>query len=204
MGELINRIYLRLENTIDASFCYFLLNLQNKVLASLKGIRIGNGLKTMGKVYFSRFPESSIIIGDNCEFRSAHSSNLIGINKFCILSTHSRNAKIVIGNNCGFSGVTVGCRESIKIGSDCMVGANVIITDTDWHSIEIKERRTGTPKTRPTIIEDNVFIGVNSIILKGAYIGENSVIGAGSVVSGRIPANVIAAGNPCRIIKRLM
>ena len=56
---------------------------------------------------------------------------------------------------------------------------------------------------KPVSIGENVFIGCNSIILKGATIGDNTTIGAGSVVSGTIPANCIAAGNPARVIKRL-
>ena len=55
----------------------------------------------------------------------------------------------------------------------------------------------------PTIIGKNVFIGTRSIILKGSKIGDNTIIGAGSVVAGEIPCNVIAAGNPCKIIKKL-
>ena len=58
-------------------------------------------------------------------------------------------------------------------------------------------------KCKPIIIEDNVWLGINSSVLKGVTIGKNSVIGAGSVVTKNIPANVIAAGNPCRVIKKI-
>ncbi|MEM5776015.1 MAG: DapH/DapD/GlmU-related protein, partial [Anaerolineaceae bacterium] len=68
------------------------------------------------------------------------------------------------------------------------------------------ERRLTHPndgRTAPVVIEDMVFIGTNSLVLKGAHIGRGSVIGAGSVVTGEIPAGVIAAGNPARVIRAL-
>ncbi|RME57284.1 acyltransferase, partial [Candidatus Parcubacteria bacterium] len=61
----------------------------------------------------------------------------------------------------------------------------------------------GRPKTARVVVEENVFIGSNVTVLKGARIGRNSVIANGAVVTGRIPPNVIAAGMPARPIKRL-
>ena len=73
-----------------------------------------------------------------------------------------------------------------------------MITDSDWHT---DDPRTGPDKA--VIIEDNVWLGYGVKILKGVHIGKNSVIGAGSIVTKNIPANVIAAGNPCKVIKQL-
>ena len=130
-------------------------------------------------------------------------SNFIGLNRRTIIATHSKNAEIIIGDNCGFSALVIGAKESIKIGNDVMAGANVLITDFDWHAINPEERRHGIPESKPIVISDNVFIGYSSTILKGVSIGKNSVIGANSVVTKNIPANVIAAGNPCRVIKTI-
>ena len=77
-------------------------------------------------------------------------------------------------------------------------GANTYIADTDAHS---DDYRAG--KDRPVIIEDNVWLGLNVVVLKGVRIGKNSLIGANSLVTKDIPANVIAVGNPCRVIKQL-
>lgn len=87
--------------------------------------------------------------------------------------------------------------------------------DSDAHNLDWRIRNSGqvaangnsldneTCKCAPIIIRDHVLIGANSIILKGVTIGEHSVIGAGSVVTRDIPANCIAGGNPCKIIKNI-
>jgi acetyltransferase-like isoleucine patch superfamily enzyme len=174
------------------------------ILLFFKNIKIGKSSMFYNRAYFCRHPESEIIIGSHCRFDSTKFKNLIGVNKRCIIATLLPNAKLEIGNLNGFSGVRIGCAENISIGNDCLVGANVTITDSDWHAIDPQERHNEyAQKTQPVKIGNNVFIGLNSIILKGSEIGDNSVIGAGSVVSGTIPPNVIAAGNPCKIIKRI-
>lgn len=89
----------------------------------------------------------------------------------------------------------------ISIGDNCMFAAGAYITDADWHDIYDRTMSVGT--TRPVTLSDNVWIGDGAIVCKGVNIGENSVIGAGSVVTSEIPANVIAAGNPARVIKPL-
>ncbi len=120
------------------------------------------------------------------------------------ISTQYKKASIVIGDNCGFSGVTIGAFSNVTIGKDLLCGANVIISDYDWHNTNPLGRHGICTDSKPIVIEDNVFIGVNSIIWKGVTIGENSVIGANSVVTRSIPANVFAAGNPCKVIKPLV
>ncbi len=87
-----------------------------------------------------------------------------------------------------------------------MFGANVTIADTDFHSLRPHYRSGHTDPSiavEDVIIGKRVFVGANSIILKGVTIGDNAVIGAGSVVTKSVPANAIAAGNPCRIIRQL-
>jgi tetrahydrodipicolinate N-succinyltransferase len=131
--------------------------------------------------------------------RSSHTSNLIGVNRPCILSTHGGTDNFIkIGEGTGLSGTVIGSFSQITIGKNVKCGANTLITDSDWH---LDDPRSSPP--RPIIIGDNVWLGVNSVVLKGVTIGENSVIGANSLVVKDIPANVIAAGNPCKVIKSL-
>jgi len=172
----------------------------NRLRALYWGIQLGAHPRFFGKCFFRKYPGTSIVIGKNCTFRSRCNSNLLGINRPCMISTVRSEfvASIVIGDRCGFSGTVIGAFKSIRIGNDVRCGANTLITDSDWH---LDDARSGTP--RDVVIGDNVWLGVNSVVLKGVTIGENAVIGANSVVTKSIPANVIAAGNPCKVIRNL-
>jgi len=141
-----------------------------------------------------RFQCSTIRIGRNCRFNSSSRWNVRGLNHACILQTGQVGASIKIGNNCGFSGVSIVADKEVVIGDNVSVGANSLIGDRDDHP----ERLYTMPKA--IHIEKNVFIGMNCMIMKGVTIGENSVIGAGSIVTKDIPANCVAVGNPCKVI----
>ncbi|HQW83121.1 MAG TPA: acyltransferase [Ferruginibacter sp.] len=177
---------------------YFLLGKRNLLYAAWWGIKLGNNDSFYGKCHFKRYPKSTIIIGNNCEFLSKPNANLIGINRPCMISTLTEKAVIEIGDNCGFSGTVIGAFASIKIGNNVRCGANTLITDSDWHP---DDSRVGESKA--VVIGDNVWLGLNAVVLKGVQIGENTVIGANSLVTKNIPANVIAAGNPCKEIAKL-
>jgi acetyltransferase-like isoleucine patch superfamily enzyme len=151
-----------------------------------------------GRTRFRRFPGSQITIGKNCQLLSSPSANLIGINRPCIVSTMTRQAVVRVGDDCGFSGTVIGAFDSVVLGTHVVCGANTLITDSHWHP---EDPRSGAPA--PVKIGNNVWLGVNSIVLKGVTIGDNSVIGAGSIVTSEIPPNAVAAGNPCRVIKLL-
>lgn len=175
-----------------------LWKLINYMSAKWWRVKIGKNCKFKGKTIFRPLSPDAIIIGKNCIFNSNHRSNLIGIYSPCILSTIKSHATIVIGENCGFSGTVIASAISIKLGNNIKCGANTLITDSDWHS---DDYRSGLDKE--IIIEDNVWLGYGVKILKGVHIGKNSMIGAGSIVTHNIPANVIAAGNPCKVIRNL-
>ena len=88
----------------------------------------------------------------------------------------------------------------IWIGDSVMIGPNVTIA-TAAHPILPGLRKKAAQYNLPVRSGDNVWIGAGAIILPGVTIGENSVIGAGSVVTKDIPANVVAVGNPCRVLR---
>jgi len=141
------------------------------------------------------------VIGNNCTFNSRETSNMMGLNHRCIISTSDaagNRSVLTIGNNCGFSGVSIWCFKSITIGNNVRVGANSMIIDGDAH---FNDQRTSAPES--IVIEDNVFIGADCIIRKGVTIGKNSVIGMRSMVLHDIPANCIAVGNPAKVIKEI-
>ena len=110
-----------------------------------------------------------------------------------------------IGADFSMTGGSLVAEQRIIIGDRVTVGANCIITDSDFHPLEAAHHRTISldGATAPVIIEDGVFIGMHCLILKGVTLGAGSVIGAGSVVARDVPPGVIAAGNPARVIREL-
>lgn len=173
----------------------------NKLYASWWKINLGRHVSFSGRCLFYRFPGTTIKIGNNCHFASKLNMNKIGLSRPCSISTLKSDynkAKILIGDNCGFSGTVIGAFKSVTIGNNVKCGANTLITDADWH---LEDPRSGTPSD--VVIEDNVWLGEGVKVLKGVTIGKNTVIGAGSIVTKNIPANVIAAGNPCKVIKSI-
>jgi maltose O-acetyltransferase len=90
----------------------------------------------------------------------------------------------------------------IDIGADCQLGPNVQLL-TAWHPTEPEPRRAKLEAASPIRLADNVWLGGGVIVLPGVMIGENSVIGAGAVVTEDIPGNVVAVGNPARVIRSL-
>jgi acetyltransferase-like isoleucine patch superfamily enzyme len=192
--------YRNLSHTTDVVFrrLHMLLGKRNLLSAWWWGVNIGAKAEFDGKCHFKRYPKSTIKIGKGSSFLSRPNANLIGINRPCIVSTLTEEAVMEIGDNCGFSGTVIGAFKLIKIGDNVRCGANTLITDSDWHP---EDSRAGEPQ--PVIIGNNVWLGLNVVVLKGVEIGDNALIGANSVVTKNIPANVIAAGNPCRVIKQL-
>ena len=193
--KIIRLLKIRVNSFFSSAFCI--------TVCLLKKITVGSNTKFYGITKFYRRPTTKIEIGNHCHFISNFSTNLVGVNRKCIVATHSDFASIKIGNECGLSGTVIGAAESIKIGNNVFFGANTLVTDFDWHAVDPEHRKTGKPKSAPIVIEDNVWIGINAVILKGVSIGQNTIIGANSLVVKDIPANVIAGGNPCKVIKPL-
>ena len=169
-----------------------------KFFARCRGVEFLGTCRFMGRPKFKLYPGTRVIVGKGCVFLSGHTDNLIGVNRPCIVSVYNPGTIVNIGEGTGFSGTVIGAFAGITIGKNVKCGANTLITDGDWHP---EDPRSGTP--RPVVIGDNVWLGVGVTVLKGAKIGENSLIGANSVVTGEIPANVVATGNPCRVIRPL-
>ncbi|WP_081818910.1 acyltransferase [Arthrobacter sp. UNC362MFTsu5.1] len=169
-----------------------------------KGVDGLAGSKFVGLPVVSRREGSSITIGSRFVAVSWASFQVIGVNHPAVIRTVQPGATLVIGDDCGMSGATVVAATSIRIGNGCLIGANATIVDTDFHPIHSEERRYDSMppalEKHAVVIGKNVFIGANSIILKGSNIGDNSVVGAGSVVSGSFDRNSIIAGNPATIV----
>lgn len=163
-------------------------------------VTYGRNIEVNGIFYLNL--KGDVKIGDNIKFNNHTVFNFAGIKRPTSISV-SKDASLIIGDNCGFSGTAIYCSEQIIIGRNCLFGVNTSIWDTDFHDINRRfPDDVNNTKTKPIIIQDNVFIGANTIVLKGVNIGEGAVIGANSVVTHNIEAFTINAGNPCKRIKK--
>lgn len=110
---------------------------------------------------------------------------------------------IYVGNNffANYDCVILDCNE-VRIGDDVMFAPKVQIY-TAYHPIEPEIRRTLVEMAAPITIGDDVWVGGGAIICPSVEIGSGTTIGAGSVVTKSIPPNVVAAGNPCRVIREI-
>lgn len=143
-----------------------------------------------------------------CRIIVTGSNNSIHIDECCELyntTIHIDNIGgiIEIGCNTSIAGAMIASFEphKIAIGSDCMLSYGIEIRNTDSHKIIDMRSGEWLNKGRPIYIESHVWLAARCTILKGSHIGHDSIIGANSLVSGKIPAHVIATGQPAKIIR---
>jgi acyl-[acyl carrier protein]--UDP-N-acetylglucosamine O-acyltransferase len=136
--------------------------------------------------------------------RIGERSNLYAFLGRTRLYTRSPGARIEIGRNVRLNGTTIQAASLIQIGDDCILGdANVM--DTDMHPVGPERRHDpdAVVHTAPVVLERNVWVGGQAAVLPGVRIGENSVVGFRAVVTVDVPANVVVAGNPARVVRAL-
>lgn len=176
----------------------------NRALLKKQGAVLGRNVQIPGKLNLVTSGNHVISIGDNFYFSSGDAVNPISSNLQGAIYLEN-GASLKIGNNVGMSSTRMWIHDSVTIGDNVKIGACVLITDTDAHPLDYLARRTSNDGTKsaPIVIEDDIWVGAHSIILKGVTIGARSIIGAGSVVTKSIPADCVAAGNPCKVIKTI-
>lgn len=146
----------------------------------------GKLLRVVGKARLSKSENTKLIIGD---YVTLYQNVSFFLDK--------ESAKIIIGDRTYINRRTeIMCKSSIEIGNNCAISWDVVITDTDYHSINKKE------DTSPVIIGDNVWIGCRALILKGVKIGSGSVVAANATVTKNVPENCLVAGTPAQVIKK--
>lgn len=125
-------------------------------------------------------------------------------NGYCHFEARTSESKIVFGDNIKINNnLSIISEVSVEIGDNTLIGTNVEICDSDFHSIS-RDRLGRKDYFKEKIkIGKNVWIGSNVKILKGVEIGDNSIISNGSIVNKSIPENVIAAGIPARVVKNI-
>jgi acetyltransferase-like isoleucine patch superfamily enzyme len=144
-----------------------------------------------------------VVLGDGVQF--GWKASPLFYAGYCHVEVSAPGARIEVGARTEFNNNLMIKSEGpgVRIGRDGLFGAHVEIFDSNFHDLDPARRKAGTQRMAPVEIGDNVFVGMGVKILKGATIGSDSVIGAGSVVTGAIPAGVVAAGNPARVIREL-
>ena len=170
---------------------------------------------------------NNISIGKNCwlerkesfaRFRSDREPGLVLGREVKVYTWTTFNVEptgsIEIGDESILVGAIFMCADRISVGKRVVVSYHVTIADCDFHPHDPQlrkqdavanapqgdRRQRPTLETRPIVIEDDVWIGIGAIILKGVHIGRGARIGAGSVITANIPAEAHVAGNPARII----
>lgn len=179
----------------------------NKLKFILLGVKLGKKPLIYNKVYLKVGRNSSIIIGDNFVFTSGNAVNPLCRNLYGCIATMP-NARIQIGNNVGLSSTCIWAYKSIIIGNHVLIGGDVMLIDSDAHSLNSWDRRNSerdrkNRKSEGIVIGNDVLIGTKSIILKGVHIGDRVIVGAGSVVTQDIENDCIVAGNPAKVIRKI-
>jgi len=179
--------------------------LRTRLCCGIQGCMVGHGFRSSGNIRIKCRAAGDIVIGNHVRLLAHWRSNRVGLSGPVILHTWE-GGKIEIGDHTGASSVVISSRSGVRIGRHVNIGGNVRIFDHDFHALDAEVRRSPRDAaecaTRPIVIGDDVFIGTNSIILKGITIGDRAIIGAGSVVTKNVPADCIAAGNPARIVRK--
>jgi len=169
------------------------------------GVQWGRRWRIFGRPIIQRHRGSTIDLGDGLALRSSLRSNPLSPYHPVVLSTRSTSAVISVGSDCGFTGATLVAEERIEIGNRVLIGANASLVDTNFHPLP-PDRRRAAPNAgahAPITVGDDVFIGMNSLILKGVTLGDGCVVGAGSVVSSDVPPYTVVAGNPATVVREL-
>lgn len=171
------------------------------------GVRVGRGASLKGLPIVSLVAGSTLSIGERVVLCSSSRWTALGVAHALVIRGLRPAARIRIGADTGISGGSLCAAVSVSIGQRCLLGADVIVSDTDFHPLaHVRRRWINDPAAvaaSPIVIGDDVFIGTRSTVLKGVHIGRGAVVGAGSVVTRDVAAWAIVAGNPARQIGRV-
>lgn len=142
-------------------------------------------------------------IGDSCTIGRGARGYHAGMPFYTTLLNDGNDSRITIGDRCRLNSVYVHAHSNIVIGNNCVLAAGISIIDSNGHQLYSKNRTVGHDTPKPIIIGNNVWVGLNAVILKDTTIGDNSVVAAGSVLKGHYPKNSLIQGNPAVVVKYL-
>jgi acetyltransferase-like isoleucine patch superfamily enzyme len=174
------------------------------LLLRRRGCRVASRLVCLGAPIITAVPGARIEIGAGVVLCSRSRQTALGVTRPVILRALRRGALLRLGDRVRMSGTVICAAQRVEIGDRCVIGSGVLIADTDFHALD-PETRAGcgdadAAAAAPVIVGPDVFIGANSIVLKGVTLGAGTVVGAGSVVTRSTEPRAIVAGNPARVI----
>lgn len=152
---------------------------------------MGAGTDVRAGLHVDFGPSGRLTIGQNCVLDRRLTLEVIGDMQI--------GSGTILGHSC-----TIGSKESVIIGENCLLAEMVSIRDNDHDFSDIsRPYRDQGHTTAPVIIGNNVWLGTRVVVTKGVTIGEGSIVGAGSIVTRDIPPFVVAAGAPARVLREL-
>lgn len=196
IAKVFRRVINSLVKPFDWIFTYMILYVNGAKFSSFRSIGLPIVNITLG---------GKCTLGKGFKMNNRILSNPIGRFSKCSIIV-GKEGELIVGKNVGMSSTGIVCHKKIEIGDNVNIGGNVVIYDTDFHSLnssDRKDRSSDIANTKKASIRigNNVFIGAHTTILKGVEIGDNAIIGACSVVTKNVPANQIWAGNPAKLIR---
>lgn len=168
------------------------------------GLELGEYVVFRGPAILDIRNGGRIIIRNGVTINSSNRGNHVSMHSPVKLFADRPGAVIDIGEDSRIHGTCIHAYSSITIGKRCLIAANCQIFDGSAHDLsfdKVENRIHTMGDAKPIVIEDDVWIGANSIVLPGIRIGKGSIIGSGSVVTKDVPSMVIAGGNPAKILR---
>ncbi len=142
-------------------------------------------------------------MGNYCRLGSPRKGYHAGMPFFSTIFVEGNDAQVIVGNYCRLNGCYIHAKKKIIIGNNCVMAAGISIIDSNGHQTLSSNRTIGCDEPENITIGNNVWVGLNALILKGTTIGDNCIVAAGSVVKGDFSKNSLIVGNPARVVKQL-
>lgn len=201
---MINKLLTLLSNDPSRILALILGKFYAFLISKKRGVTTRGKLTINGQPLIDIRNGSTLAIGSGVTLNSRNRGYHINMHSPVKIFVDRAGAKISIGDNTRIHGTCIHAYQLIEIGKNCLIAANCQIFDGNGHDLSFENvaaRIYTSGSSKPIRIEDNVWIGANSIILPGVTIGAGSVISANSVVTKDIPSMVVAGGNPAKIIR---
>lgn len=169
-----------------------------RMYARLRRASVHPSVMMRGRPIFRCVKGATLILREGVRINSSPASNPVIGRSRSALCAISPGAVLDVGPGVGMSGVCLCAAQSLIIGQDTIIGADALITDTDFHLplLGWKWSNDALAASKPVVIGCGCFIGARAIILKGVTLGDGAVVAAGALVTRDVPANHLAIGNP--------